>query len=64
MAHGLADQQFCSYKDISKWLDSWIALKDESFYPQTIRALSERWKKVVAAMGNTLNDSFVTNFSQ
>ena len=22
MAHGLADQQFCSYKDIEKWLDS------------------------------------------
>ena len=28
MAHGLADQQFCSYEDIEKWLDSWIASKD------------------------------------
>ena len=27
MAHGLADQQFRSYEDIEKWLDSWIALK-------------------------------------
>ena len=25
MAHGLADQQFSSYEDIEKWLDSWIA---------------------------------------
>ena len=24
MAHGLADQQFRSYQDIEKWLDSWI----------------------------------------
>ena len=30
-AHGLADQQFRSYEDIEKWLDSWIALKDEHF---------------------------------
>ena len=29
MAHGLADQQFRSYEDIEKWLDSWIASKDE-----------------------------------
>ena len=29
MAHGLADQQFRSYEDIEKRLDSWIALKDE-----------------------------------
>ena len=26
MAHDLADQQFRSYEDIEKWLDSWIAL--------------------------------------
>ena len=31
MAHGLADQQFRSYEDIEKWLDSWIASKDEHF---------------------------------
>ena len=29
MAHGLADQQFRSYEDIEKWLDSCIASKDE-----------------------------------
>ena len=32
MAHGLADQQFRSYEDIEKCLDSWIASKDEHFY--------------------------------
>ena len=32
MAHALADQQFRSYEDIEKWLDSWIASKDEHFY--------------------------------
>ena len=31
MAHGLAYQQFPSYEDIEKWLDSWIASKDEHF---------------------------------
>ena len=32
MAHSLAGQQFRSYQDITKWLDSWIASKDEHFY--------------------------------
>ena len=48
MANGLADQQFRSYADIQKWLDSWIALKDEHFYRNGIRALPERWAKVLA----------------
>ena len=51
MAHGLADQQFRSYEDIEKWLDSWIASKDEHFYRNGIRALPERWAKVVANDG-------------
>ena len=29
MAHGLADHDFRSYKDIEKWLHSWIASKDQ-----------------------------------
>ena len=51
MAHGLADQQFRSYEDIEKWLDSWIASKDEHFYRNDIRALPETWAKVVANDG-------------
>ena len=31
VAHGLADQKFRSYEDMEKWLDSWIASKDEHF---------------------------------
>ena len=51
MTHGLADQQFRSYEDIEKWLDSWIASKDEYFYRNCIWALPERWAKVVANDG-------------
>ena len=51
MAHGLADQQFRSYEDIEKWVDSWIASKDEHFYRNDIRALRERWAEVVANNG-------------
>ena len=51
MAHGLADQQLRSYEGIKKWLDSWIASKDKHFYRNGIRALPERWAKVVANDG-------------
>ena len=51
MAHDLADQQFRSYEEIEKWLDSWIASKDEHFYRNGIRVLPERWAKVVANDG-------------
>ena len=47
MTDGMADQQFHSYEDIEKWLDSWIASKDKHFYRNGIRALPERWAKVV-----------------
>ena len=51
MAHGLADQQLCSYEDIEKWLDSWIASKYEHFYRNGNRPLPERRVKVVANDG-------------
>lgn len=51
MAHSLADQQFDSSEDITKWLDSWIASRDEHFYRQGIQALPERWEKVVTSNG-------------
>ena len=34
-----------------KWLDSWIDSKDEHFYRNGIRALPERWEKVVSNDG-------------
>ena len=60
MAHGLADQQFRSYEDIEEWLESWIALKDKHFYRNGIRALPERWEKVVANDGKYI-ERFICN---
>ena len=51
MAHGLADQQYRSYEDIEKCLDSGIASEDEYFYRNGIRALPEKCAKVVANDG-------------
>ena len=62
MAHGLADQQFRSYEDIEKWLDSWIASKDEHFYRNGIRALPERWANVVANDGQHFKWFIYNNF--
>ena len=42
IAHDLADQQFRSYEDIEKWLNSWIASKNERYYRNGIRFLPRR----------------------
>ena len=51
MAHGLADQHFRSHEEVTTWIDSWIASKDEQFFRRGIRTLPERWEKVVASDG-------------
>lgn len=51
MAHGLAEQKFSSYEDCQKWVNSWIASKDENFFRRGIRVLPERWQKVVDSDG-------------
>lgn len=51
MTHGLAEQRFTSYEDTKKWVDSWIASKDESFFQRGIHMLPERWENVVANDG-------------
>ncbi|KAG5327617.1 MOS1T transposase, partial [Pseudoatta argentina] len=51
MAHGLADRRFHSYEEAQKWIDSWIASKDMSFFPRGIHVLPERWSKVVESDG-------------
>ncbi|GBP45709.1 Mariner Mos1 transposase [Eumeta japonica] len=48
-AHGLADQYFHSCEEAKKWIHSWIASKDVSFFRRGIHILLERWKKVVAS---------------
>ena len=51
VAHGLEDKHFGSYEEVKKWIDSWIASKEEQFFRQGIRMLPERWEKVVANDG-------------
>ncbi|KAG5310542.1 MOS1T transposase, partial [Pseudoatta argentina] len=51
MAHGLADRRFHSYEGAQKWIDSWIASKDMSFFRRGIHVLPERWEKVVSSDG-------------
>ncbi|KAG5319997.1 MOS1T transposase, partial [Pseudoatta argentina] len=51
MAHGLADRRFHSYEEAQKWIDSWIASKDMSFFRRGIHVLPERWSKVVESDG-------------
>ncbi|KAG5320265.1 MOS1T transposase, partial [Pseudoatta argentina] len=49
--HGLADRRFHSYEEAQKWIDSWIASKDMSFFRRGIHVLPERWEKVVSSDG-------------
>jgi hypothetical protein len=51
MAHGLPDWRFSSYEDIKKWLDSWIASKDDTFFRRGIHQLPEQWEKIIASDG-------------
>lgn len=51
MTHALSDQCFHSYEDTKKWVDSWIASKDASFFRRGIHLLPERWEKVVSSDG-------------
>ena len=43
MSHGLSETHFFSYEECRKWLNSWIASKDESFFQRGIRMLPEKW---------------------
>jgi len=51
MAHGLSDQHFNNYEEIEKWLNEWIASKDESFFHHGIQQLPYRWDKIIANDG-------------
>ncbi|KAG5314419.1 MOS1T transposase, partial [Pseudoatta argentina] len=45
------DRRFHSYEEAQKWIDSWIAPKDMSFFRRGIHVLPERWEKVVSSDG-------------
>ena len=62
MAHGLAHQHFCFYEEVQKWIDSWIASKDASFFRDGIRRLPETWEKVVASDGQYFKTNIGNNF--
>ncbi|KAG5322348.1 MOS1T transposase, partial [Pseudoatta argentina] len=47
----LADRRFHSYEEAQKWIDSWIASKDMSFFRRGIHVLPERWEKIVSSDG-------------
>ncbi|KAG5314636.1 MOS1T transposase, partial [Pseudoatta argentina] len=54
ITHGLADRRFHSYEEAQKWIDSWIASTDMSFFRRGIHVLPERWEKVVSSDGQYL----------
>jgi len=62
MTHGLAVQHFHSYKDAKKWVDSWIASKDVSFFRRGTHMLSERGEKVVASNGQYFQRYVIYDF--
>jgi len=51
MTHGLSEQHYSSYGETKKWVDSWIASKDEQSFRRGIHLLPERWEKVIASDG-------------
>lgn len=62
IAHGLENQQFYAYEDISKWLDSVINSNYGHLYLDGIRALSESWEHLSLAMVDVLSYSFLNIF--
>jgi len=55
MTNGLAEQHFTSYEGTKKWIDSWIAAKEMSFFQRGIQMLPEGWEKVVSSDGQYFN---------
>ena len=47
----MAEQHFHSYEDAKKWVSSWLASKDMSFFQHGIQMLPERWEKIVVSDG-------------
>ncbi|KAM0726699.1 Mariner Mos1 transposase [Formica fusca] len=51
MGHAFAEQHFTSYENVRKWLDDWVASKEQQFFWRGIHKLSERWEKCIASNG-------------
>ena len=50
MSHALAEKRFQSFEDIKKWVDLWIASKDE-FFRNGIRKLPGKCRNFIASDG-------------
>lgn len=45
MGHALSEQRFDSHENAKKWLDDWLAAKNQQFFWRGIHKLPERWEK-------------------
>ncbi|GBP47438.1 Mariner Mos1 transposase [Eumeta japonica] len=59
MAYGLADQCFHSYEEAKKWIYSWIASKDMSFFDAEFIYCQKDGRKWSLVMGNNLKEMFL-----
>lgn len=51
MQIALADVGFRNAEEVRKWVDEWIASKDEDFFKRGINKLPRRWEEVIANHG-------------
>lgn len=51
MQNALSGIRFTSVDGIKKWVDTFLASKDEQFFWQGMHALPEKWEKVIASDG-------------
>lgn len=51
MQVALTDVRFRNAEEVRKWVDDWIASKDEDFFHRGIHKLPERWQEVIANDG-------------
>lgn len=51
MQTSLADVRFRNAEEVRKWVDEWIASKDEDFFKRGINKLPRRWNEVIANDG-------------
>jgi len=51
MQVSLADVRFRNAEEVQKWVDEWIASKDEDFFKRGINKLPRRWEEVIANDG-------------
>ena len=51
MQVSLADVRFRNAEEVRKWVDDWIASKDEDFFKRGINKLPRRWEEVIANDG-------------